>query len=339
MKKQRVLIAVSESGVIPENADKASEKDFELFKAAADVSAALDKLGHEWQQIGLWDELVPLRDRLADYKPTIVFNLVDQFRYQTIYDQHIVSYLELLRTAFTGCNPRGLVLASDKALSKKILFYHRVRTPGFQSFPVNRKVKLTRKLKFPLIVKVHLEEASAGISQASIVNDADALAKRVSFVHDNFHTSAIAEEYIDGREISVSVIGNQRLQVLPPWELFMNKLPPDSMPIATERVKWNLDYQEKYGIRLGPATRLADDVKRKLERTSRRIYRALNLSGYARIDYRLDKDNNFYFLEANANPDISSDEELASAAKAARVEYPALIQKILNLGLRWAESF
>ena len=339
MRKQRVLVVVSESGVIPDNPDSVSEKDFELFKAASDVTNALEHLGHDWQQLGMWDELAPLRDRIAEWKPTIVFNLVDQFRYQTVYDQHIVSYLELLRIPFTGCNPRGLVLASDKVLSKKILFYHRVRSPRFQTFPLHRRVRVSRKLGFPMIVKVNLQEASAGISQASIVHDEEALAARVQFVHENFHTAAIAEEYIDGREIYVGVIGNQRLQILPPWELFMDQLPPDASPIATERVKWNLDYQEKYGIRLGPASRLSAEVKQNLERTSRRIYRALNLSGYARIDYRLDADGRHYFLEANANPDISEDEELASAAKSAGMDYPALIHKVLSLGHRWAENF
>lgn len=339
MRKQRVLVLISESGLIPRDPEAASEADFELFKTAADVTRALESLGHDWQQLGMWDELAPLRDRIAEWKPTIVFNLVDQFRYQTFYDQHIVSYLELLRMPFTGCNPRGLVLASDKVLAKKVLLYHRVRTPRFQTFPMHRRVKVSKRLGFPLIVKVHLQEASAGISQASIVYNEQALAKRVQFVHEHFHTAAVAEEYIEGREIYVGVIGNQRLQILPPWELFLDKLPAEATRIATERVKWNLKYQEKHGIRLGPARRLSDDVRYKLERISRRIYRALDLSGYARIDYRLTDDGRLYFLEANANPDISSDEELASAAKSIGMDYDRLIHKVLSLGHRWARNF
>ena len=339
MRKQRVLVLVSEFGLLPEDPKAASEKQFQEFKATADVSNALKTLGYQWEQHGMFEELTPLRNKINEWEPTIVFNLVDQFRDSTIYDQHIVSYLELLKIPFTGCNPRGLVLASDKALSKKILYYHRILTPKFQSFPLNHHIKLSKKLRFPLIIKANLEEASVGISQASIVSNEDTMRERIAFIHENFLTAALAEEYIDGREIYVGIIGNKRLQILPPWEIFLDNLPDDAARIATSNVKWNLDYQEKYGIELGAAKRLDENIQSKLINTSRRIYRALNLSGYARIDYRLTGNGQLYFLEANANPDISRDEELASAAKAAGINYTSLIQKIIRLGLRWAEEF
>lgn len=338
MRRLRVLVIVPETGVVPEDPDKASETEFNRFKAAYDVIHALEDLGHRWEQLGMWEEVAPLRQKVAEFKPSIVFNLIDQFRNYTFYEQHIVSYLQLLRVPFTGCNPRGLVLASDKALSKKILHYHRIRTPRFQSFPVERRVRLSKQLRFPLIVKVHLEEASVGIAQASVVRDETQLHERVRFVHESFGTAAVVEEYIEGRELNVSIVGNHRLQVLPVWELFLDKLPPDVPRIATQRVKWDLDYQEKHQIRIGPARRLSESLQRELEQTSRRIYRALNLTGYGRIDYRLTPDGELYFLEANANPDISADEEMASAAKAANIGYETLIQKILNLGRRWSAT-
>lgn len=339
MRKERVLIIVPEHNLMPENAKQASDEEFEQFKAVHDVLLAAQELGHDWEQLGLWDDLVPLRDTVASYKPSIVFNLLDQFRDHTVYDQHIVSYLQLLRVPFTGCNPRGLVLASDKALSKKIVLYHRVRAPRFQFFPRRRRPRLSKRLRFPLIVKVHLEEASTGISQASVVHDEAALFKRVEFVHEHFEKGAVVEEYVEGREIYVSVVGNERLRVLPPWELYFGELPPDVPHIATQRVKWNLKYQEKHKIRIGPAAEVSEELGRELDRTTRRIYKALNLSGYARIDYRLREDGTLFFLEANANPDISLDEELASAARQDGLEYPQLIHKVLSLGRRWAESF
>ncbi|MDX1432547.1 MAG: D-alanine--D-alanine ligase [Gammaproteobacteria bacterium] len=339
MRRHRVLIVLPESGVAPEDAADASDKDFEKFKAVYDVMTALEDLGHEHRQLGLSDDAAPLRSAIAEWKPTIVFNLLDDFRGYTFYDQHLTSFLQLMRIPFTGCNPRGLVLASDKVLAKKVVLYHRIRTPRFQVFPRFRKVHRASKLRFPLIVKVHLEEASSGIAQTSVVHDDEQLAERVRFVHESFETAALVEEYIDGRELNVSVIGNQRLQVLPVWELFMDKLPAGVPRVATHTVKWNLDYQEKYQIRLGPARRLPADVEERIVGITRRIYRALLLSGYARIDYRLSPEGRLYFLEANANPDISRDEELASAAKSVGISYEDLIRKIINLGLRWSKTF
>jgi len=339
VRKLRVLVVVPASGVAPEDAENASEKDFEEFKAAYDVMGAAEELGHETHQLGLLEEIAPLRRTLSEWKPSIVFNLLDRFRDRTVYDQHLTSYLQLMRMPYTGCNPRGLVIASDKALAKKIVLYHRIRTPHFQTFARGRRIRRSKHLRFPLIVKVLLEEASSGIAQASVVHDDEQLRERVQFVHETFEHAAIVEEYIDGRELNVGVIGNQRLQVLPVWELFMDNLPPGSARVATYNVKWNIDYQDKYKIRIGPARKLPEAVAERIAATTRRIYRALSLSGYARIDYRLSPEGRLYFLEANANPDISRDEELASAAASAGIGYEALIQKVLNLGMRWSKTF
>ncbi|NIR30533.1 MAG: ATP-grasp domain-containing protein [Gammaproteobacteria bacterium] len=339
MRKLRVLVVVPEGQMAPDDAAELSEKQFEQIKAAYDVLAAVERLGHEARQLGLSDEVGSLRRALEDWKPSIVFNLVDQFRGLTIYDQHIVSYLQLLGIPYTGCNPRGLVIASDKALSKKILHYHRIRAPRFASFPRGRRVQRPKRLEYPLIVKADTEEASFGIARASVVHSDEQLVERVRFVHESFHTAAIAEQYIDGRELYVGVVGNQRLQILPVWELHMDGLPADAPRIATFRVKWDLSYQDRYKLRIGRARKLPDEVATRLDVTTRRVYKALNLSGYARIDYRLASDDRLYFIEANANPDISRDEELACAARAADLGYEALIQKVLNLGLRWADTF
>jgi D-alanine-D-alanine ligase len=339
MRKLRVLVMVPEGQVAPDNVDELSEKQFEQIKAAYDVLGALETLGHEAHQLGIWDEIGSLRRAISDWKPSIVFNLVDQFRGLTIYDQHLVSYLQLMGIPYTGCNPRGLVIASDKALSKKILHYHRIRAPRFAVFARGRRVKVPKRLEYPLIIKADMEEASFGIAQASVVYNDEQLMERVRFVQDRFQTAAIAEQYVDGRELYAGVVGNQRLEILPLWELFIDGLPADAPRIATFRVKWDLEYQDKYKIRIGRARKLPEEVLHNIDATTRRIYRALNLSGYARIDYRLTADNRLHFIEANANPDISRDEELASAAKAAGMTYETLIQKVLNLGLRWAHTF
>src|SRR5262245_46413166 len=174
--------------------------------------------------LGVQTELAPIRDTVEEWKPDIVFNLLEEFRGESLYAQNVVSLLELLRVPYTGCNPRGMMLARGKDLSKKLLKYHRVPVPQFAVFPIGRKVVRPKTLAFPLIVKSVNEDASLGISQASVVETDEKLAERVRFIHERIGTAAIAEEYIDGREIYVGVLGNDRYNVLPIWEVEFSQL-------------------------------------------------------------------------------------------------------------------
>jgi D-alanine-D-alanine ligase len=186
-----------------------------------------------------------------------------------------------------------------------------------------------------LIVKSLTQEASIGISQASVVEDDQKLRERVEFIHQSIGTDAIVESYIEGRELYVGLLGNQRLQVLPVWELLFTNLPDEARPIATERVKWSPKYQEKRGIKSDAAQELGDGVPEKIRHICKRVYRILELSGYARIDLRLDANGRVYVLEANPNPQLAHDEDFAESAARSGVSYNALLQRILNLGLKW----
>ena len=298
----------------------------------------LRALGHEVRLVGLSDELAPLRTAIDEFEPHVVFNLLEEFRGEAIFDAHVVGYLELKHTPYTGCNPRGLLLARDKALSKKVLAYHRIRVPRFRVFPRYRKIRRPKQLEFPLIVKSLIEEGSYGIAQASVVHNDKALEERVTFIHDKILTDAVVEQYIPGRELYVAVLGNHRLQVLPTWEIFLDDLPEDAPRIATRKVKWDLEYQDKYKVRIGRAKDLPEELERRIARLSRRICRRLGTDGCVRIDFRLDDEGDLYFLEANPNPDIAEDEEFASAAEAAGIDYLQLLHKIVSLGIRRAVS-
>jgi D-alanine-D-alanine ligase len=236
--------------------------------------------------------------------------------------------------AYTGCNPRGLTIAHDKALTKKILAYHRIHVPGFAVFPRNRKVRLSRRLKFPLFVKSLIDEGSVGISKASVVRDEERLIERVEFIHRQNDAPAIAEEFIEGREIYVGVIGNQKLQTYTPWELVMKNLPEGEQVIATGKVKWDLNYQKQAGVATQPA-KLTPELEKRFEHTSKRIYRILGLSGYARLDYRLTEDGRIYLIEANPNPQIARKEDFADSAEHCGIKYEELLQKIITLGLSY----
>ena len=334
MRKKRVLVLMHVDLVPPDDVAGKPDAEFFEYKTEYDVLTGLRELGHEVQPLGLYDDLTPLRQAIQDFKPHIAFNLLDEFRGETMLDQNVVSYLELVQVPYTGCNPRGLMLARDKALSKKILHYHRIPVPRFAVVPAGRKLRLKpARLNYPLIVKSQVEEASLGIAEASIVNSDEKLAERVEFMHAKVGTSLILEQYVDGRELYVGIMGNTRLQVLPVWELEMRRLRGDAPRIATRQVKWNLQLQKRRGVKIGPARNLPPELERLLVKTSKRVYRLLQLSGFARIDFRLDAEGRPFFLEANPNADIGYGEEFAEAAEAAGIDYEPLLDRLLTIGI------
>jgi D-alanine-D-alanine ligase len=337
-RKLRVLALVHESLVPPESADKETLARLPDWKTEYDVVRALRDLGHEVQLLGIGGDLGPLRAAIQDFKPQIAFNLVEAFDDVSIWDANVVAYLELLKVPYTGCNSRGLVLSRDKALAKKVLSYHRTPLADFAVFPRERRVRRPRRLRFPLIVKSLTLDASIGISQASVVEDDSKLEERVHFIHETIGTDALVEEYIEGRELYVGILGDKRLEVLPIWELSFDRMPEESRRIATERLKWSLTYRKKHKIESGPVRELPDKVAARIRVLCKRVYRNLMLSGYARIDLRLRENGEPCIMEANPNPQLSKDEDFADAAQAAGVAYEALVQRIVELGMRFEPS-
>jgi D-alanine-D-alanine ligase len=319
----------------PEKVPEGVEKEEQRWRTEYDIISALRGMGHEAHPCGLRSDLGVIAKALEEIKPQVAFNLLEEFDGSAIHGQHVVSYLELMRQSYTGCNPRGLSLASDKALTKKILSYHRIPVPGFVFFPMGRKTVRPKRLKFPLFVKSVTEEGSVGIAQASVVHDDEKLAERVDFIHRQTNTHALAEQYIEGREVYVGVMGNRNLQTFTPWELVIKNLPEGSLNIATGRMKWNAAYQKKVGLETRPADLPAEAVE-QLALLSKRIYRTLDLSGYARLDFRVSNSGKFYLLEANPNPQIARNEDFADSAEHCGVGYAQLIQKIMTLGLSYS---
>jgi D-alanine-D-alanine ligase len=334
MKKLRILALMHDYLVPPEDVSGRDVTEAD-WKMEFDVTITLRNLGHEVRALGIADDLGVIRKAIDEWKPHIALNLLEDFDGINVFDQNVVSYLELLRIPYTGCNPRGLMLARDKALSKKLLAYHRIPVPEFAVFPIGRPVRRPRRLEFPLIVKSLTKEASTGISQASVVTDDDKLGERVRFVHEKVGTDAIVEHYIEGRELYVGVLGNERLQVFPVWEMSFKKMPEDSWHIATDRVKWSRAYQKKRGIMTDEAKDLQDGTAQRIQHICKRAYRTLYMSGYARLDLRLDAQGRVYVLEANPNPQLAYGEDFAESAERAGIDYPDLLQRIVNLGLRW----
>ena len=333
VKPLRVLVLMHPDFMPPDSIDGHSEKEINVWKTEYDVISTLRAAGHEVKPLGVQYELKPIRDEVETWKPHVVFNLLEQFHGEPAYDQNVASYLELLRVPYTGCNPRGLMLARGKALSKKLLAFHRIPSPSFAVFPMGRKVKRPAKLGFPLIVKSASEDSSIGIAQASVVDSDEKLAERVAFIHERVRTDAMAEQYIEGREIYVGVMGNDRLKVLPVWELEFGDMDENQNRIATAKVKHDVNYQEKLGIVHGPAKNLTPELKARIQSLAKRICRTLELDGYARVDFRLSPDGVPFFLEANPNPEIAKLEEFATAAKHDGIKYPELLHRLLLLAI------
>ncbi len=340
MKKLRVLVLMHEDLVPPETLEGYSEKEIREWKVEFDVLEGLRELGHEVRPLGVHSDLGVVQRAIEKWRPHVAFNLLEEFHGVAVYDHHVVSYLELMRQPYTGCNPRGLLIAHDKALSKKILTFHRIPTPKFAVYPLGRVAKRRpKRLEFPLVVKSATEHASLGISQASVVRSDEKLRERVDFIHKQVMTDAIVEQYIEGRELYVGVIGNQRLQTFPVWELVFTK-PRENMPlIATEKAKWDPEFQERRGVETHEAKNLPEGAEQAISKLCKRVYRALDLSGYARMDLRLTPEGRVYVLEANPNPNLEYGEDFAESAEKAGISYEMLLQRILNLGLRFQAAW
>ena len=334
-KKLRIIVLMHEDLIPPDSIEGLSEKDVAPFKTEFDVTATLREMGHTVWPLGVGSDLSVIRSAVDELKPDIAFNLLEEFDGIGVFDAHVVSYLEMIKLPYTGCNPRGLMIAHNKATAKMIARYHRISVPRFDVVPIGKTLRRRRTLKFPVIVKSLTEEGSVGISQASVVHDLEKLHERVAFVHRTIGTDAIVEQYIDGRELYVGVMGNQRLSTLPIWELDFARLRSDAPRIATGRIKWDYKYQEQIGLDSAAATDLPAGMERKIPHLCKRVFRALGLSGYARIDLRLTDEGRVYLLEANPNPQLAYGEDFAESAEYADITYETLLQRILNHGLNY----
>ena len=332
-KKLKVLLMFDEaSGKAPGHDYEAALKGPD-FKAEADVYEALKSLGHEVRLLGLSDDVSLMVEELKSYRPDIVFNQVEQFNGDAAQEKNVIGLLEMFGVPFTGTGSVGLMLCKNKALAKKILTHHRIKTPAFHVYPKERSVNPQKKLKYPIIVKPLREQASYGIAMSSFVEDDKSFTERVAFVHESMGQDVIAEEYVGGRELYVSVLGNTRLKVFPARELVFEEVPDDEPKIATFKAKWDEKYRKRWGIKNKFAVGLPEGVQKKIERLCKKVYSYLYLQGYARFDLRLTPENQVVFLEANPNPYIAKDEDYSKSAAKAGIEYGQLIHRIVQYGL------
>jgi D-alanine-D-alanine ligase len=296
------------------------------------IADALRVRGHEVTLVGVRNDLQYLVRCLDEIRPDLVFNGVEAFHGNAGLEYMIPGMLEAEGYRYTGSPPLALLVSRNKAMSKKVLAYHGIRVPGFATYRPGEALVVPASLRFPLIVKPLQSDASVGIAQASVVQDPASLADRVTMIHERFDQPAIAEEFVDGRELYVSLIGNgDKLEILPITEMVFDKrrTRPEER-IATEFAKWDEDYRSRKGIRNVFARPIARAARERIEEICSTAFRALWLRDYARLDIRLAPDGEVWFLEANANPFISYGHDMANAAEKAGMDYYQFIQRLVD---------
>jgi D-alanine-D-alanine ligase len=328
--KVLVLFDVAYHGAADETFSPQELKEEEDKPTEADVLACLQRLGHEVDTLAVFDDVACIVERLKNFAPEVVFNLTESFHSSRAHEPNIPALLELMGVKYTGARPDGLMLCKDKALAKKVLAYHRVRVPHFVISTEQRPLKRLRRFVYPAFVKPVGEESSDGIAKASFAKSEEEALERARFIHEKFHCDALIEEYIDGRELYLSVMGNRKLTVLPTREIFFHEVPEDTPKFATFKAKWDDTYRKKWGIQNGPAKELPDGVDEKLARLARKVYRVLKIRGFGRVDVRLTSAGEVVVIEANPNPSLACEDDFAQAAAAAGLPYDVLIQKLLD---------
>jgi D-alanine-D-alanine ligase len=331
--RYKVLVLFDTAGTPPPDQDFTKELKTDDWAAEAHVIGALKKLGHEVRTIGVWDEPGMIIDEIKANPPDVVFNLTEHFNEVSAYDRNVAGLLEMMDVPHTGSSPTGLTLCKNKGMAKELLGYHKIRVPNFAIFAPGATIKLPKRLKFPLFIKPLREEGSVGISQGSFVDSQEAFEERVHFIHERLNQDALAEEYIDGRELYVSILGNDRLRVFPFREVIFTEVPEGQPKFSTFKAKWDDAYRKRWGIKNVFAEALPNGTEQRIAKICKAAYRALRIQGYGRIDLRLTAENDIVMLEANPNPNLDRDDEFAQSALRAGFTYERLIQRILRLAL------
>jgi D-alanine-D-alanine ligase len=296
------------------------------------VAGGLREAGHRVSILAVHSDIKKLLRGLARQKPALIFNLMEMFGNNLLGASGVAGLLDLLEIPYTGGGPGEYYLQEDKVLTKKLLAYEKIRFPDFAVFSQDAQLETGGNLHMPLFVKPLRMDASIGIAANSLVHNAIDMMKRVIAIHDDIHDAALAEEYIEGREFYVGVLGNDQPQALPPIEMDFSGLPNGKPRVLDAKAKWHKHSAEYKGTRAVLAE-LCDELRARLQKVSIDAYRALRVRDYGRVDLRLTDTNEIYVIEVNASCYLERSGEFVRAGAAAGLDYPALLHKIVDLAL------
>ena len=313
-------------------ADKAPlTRTLDKKEVEEEVAETLGKLGHE-ASLHVLDGSLKGLHALARMECDLVFNLAESFAGNDTADYCIAAYLELIEKRFTGAGSHGLLFAQDKGVAKKILEFHGIHTPVFAR-SYRGRLDFSHDLEFPVIVKPAREDGSIGIEFNAVVSSIRELMERIDWLHANFDSPVLIEEYVEGREIYVGVLGNDNPAALPVIELDLSKLPEGTPRIAGAEVKWGKGTRAYRDTKSAIAEDLPEETVNQLQTTAIAVYQALELRDYARIDMRLRPDGRVAVIEANPNPWLASKAEFAMAARKSGRNYTQLIEEIVDMAV------
>ena len=294
------------------------------------IAAALRELGHEPYEIAI-DGKPSTLTKIAKSDADLHFNLCESYNGDDTKEMHFAAFLDLVGKRYTGAGPEASYLAMDKPTAKKIVRFHELHTP-YSAVSYKGRVEHAQDIKFPLIVKPASEDGSKGIDTGAVVTSIKELMERIEYLHDEFDTPALIEEYIEGREIYAAILGNDRPEVLPPIELDLSALPKGTR-IASHEVKFDESSELYKKTKSAPAS-LSEDLTELIAQTALTAFRALKMRDYARIDMRVTKEGRVYVIEANPNPWLDPTAEFAMAAKESGRSYTQLIEAIVDAAVR-----
>jgi D-alanine-D-alanine ligase len=301
------------------------------------VNGALSEEGHEVSLMPVNDDLSKLISSLETQKPDIVFNLCETFAGKDAFEMHVTAVLELLGQRFTGTGPVGMALRQDKALSKKLLQFYGIPCPAYAVFD-KENLEFAGRMRFPLFVKPLRGDGSLCVDDYSLVSDYESLITRAGQIQDELGQPALVEEYIEGRELYASLLGNNPPEVLPLVEMDFSALPAKHPRIYGRQGKFGSGTEQYEGTKSTAEVHLPPEVLARTVKIARDAVRALQAQDYARVDIRLSPDGTPYVIEVNANPYLEETTETALAALKAGIEYPALINRILELAWERCEK-
>ena len=302
-----------------------------------EVAGALSAAGHQPVLLSVYDDLRELVDKLAEQKPDLVFNLCETFAGRDANEGNVTAALVLLGQRFTGTGPVGMALRQDKAITKKLLQFHDVACPKFAIFDTEN-LEFAGKMRFPVFVKPMRGDASVGVHDSSLVRNYDSLIERVDFIHKDLQDAALVEEYIEGREFYVGVLGNDPAEALPIIEMDFSKLPQGYPHIYGWEAKFDHASRQFESVNAIVATDLAPETRHRITSSALGAVYALQVRDYARVDIRLAQDGMPYVIEVNANPYLERTSAFAIAALQAGMGYNTLINRIVQIAWKCSEQ-
>jgi D-alanine-D-alanine ligase len=308
------------------------ENSKEYDPVVRQVARTLRKLGHRVSVLGVHGDVKRLIAGLSRRKPDLVFNLMEMFGDNVFGDIPVTGLLDLLGVDYTGSGPGELYLSQDKGLTKRLLAFEEILYPRFAVFSRETGFETGGNLRMPLFVKPLRSDASLGIGGKSLVQDWTGLIDRVSAIRKELDDAALAEEFIDGREFYVGVVGNSQPKALPPVEIDFTGFPEGVPKVMDSKAKWDERSKEYKGTR-SVLAQLPDELRARLQKVAVDAYRALRVRDYGRVDLRLTDTGDIYVLEVNASCYLEKNSEFAMAAGAAGLDYPRLIERIVDLAL------